>query len=81
MKLTWDEPKRVANLAKHGLDFAEINFEFFLSAQIDLAKTGRLQALGRLKGRTVIVIFRRLGSEAFSIISLRPASAAERKRL
>jgi uncharacterized DUF497 family protein len=24
MELEWDEPKRLANLAKHGLDFADV---------------------------------------------------------
>ena len=25
MKIVWDEPKRLANLDKHGLDFADLN--------------------------------------------------------
>lgn len=28
MKLVWDEPKRIANIEKHGLDFADLTFEF-----------------------------------------------------
>jgi uncharacterized DUF497 family protein len=28
MKIVWDEPKRLANLDKHGLDFADLNETF-----------------------------------------------------
>jgi uncharacterized protein len=31
MKIVWDEPKRLANLSKHELDFADLN-ETFLKA-------------------------------------------------
>jgi len=81
VKIVWDEPKRQANLVKHGLDFASVRFEFFLTARIAGTKAGRYQALGLLDGRPVVVIFKRLGAEAFSLISLRPASAAERREL
>ncbi|MGD0636053.1 MAG: BrnT family toxin [Beijerinckiaceae bacterium] len=81
MKIVWDEPKRIANLAKHGLDQAAITFEFFLSARIAPAKAGRFQALGLFNGEPVSVIFKPLGTEAFSIVSMRPANAKERKFL
>jgi hypothetical protein len=29
MKILWDEPKRLANLAKHSLDFADLDESFF----------------------------------------------------
>jgi uncharacterized protein len=32
MQILWDEPKRLANLDKHGLDFADLN-EAFLTAR------------------------------------------------
>lgn len=25
MKIIWDKPKRIANLDKHGMDFADLN--------------------------------------------------------
>ncbi len=28
MLIVWDEPKRKANLAKHGMDFADLDAEF-----------------------------------------------------
>ena len=34
MKIVWDEPKRLANLEKHGLDFADLNETFFDNALV-----------------------------------------------
>lgn len=82
MKIVWDEPKRQQNLAKHGLDFAALTVEFFEGAQIEVAKQDRFLALGELDGIMVIaVVFRPLGSEAVSVISMRRASLKERSRL
>ena len=80
MMIVWDEPKRRANLAKHGIDFAEIGPEFFLAALVKPARDGRWVAIGEHHG-VIVVIFATLGSEAISIISARPASAKERKLL
>lgn len=82
MKIVWDEPKRQQNLAKHGLDFAALTIEFFETAQIEVAKQDRYLAFGELDGLAVIaVVFRPLGSEAVSVISMRRASLKERSRL
>lgn len=81
MMIVWDEPKRLANLFKHGLDFADVTEEFLADALIVPAKAGRFKAAGRLGDGTVVVIFALLGSEAISIISMRPASPAERRLL
>jgi uncharacterized DUF497 family protein len=43
-----------------------------------VAKHGRFQAIGRLADGTLSVIFATLGTEAMSIISMRPASDKER---
>jgi uncharacterized DUF497 family protein len=81
MKITWDEPKRQTNLAKHGLDFVDLSLEFFLSAYIEPAKLDRFLAVGEFDGQIVIaVVYRPLGSEAISVISMRPASKQERER-
>ena len=80
MKIMWDEPKRETNIAKHGMDFADLTLEFFRDANIASAKSGRFIAVGELGGQPVIaVVFRPLGSEALSVISMRPASNKERK--
>nr|WP_020173383.1 BrnT family toxin [Methyloferula stellata] len=80
MKLVWDERKRLANLDKHGMDFADLNILFFESSTIVEAKNGRLMAIGHLNG-AITVVFAILGTSAISIISMRPASAKERKLL
>lgn len=77
--ITWDEPKRQANIAKHGLDFADLTLEFFQDSMVSDAKQSRYRAIGTLKNGIVCTIFATLGTEAISIISLRPASTKERK--
>ncbi|MHB0952858.1 MAG: BrnT family toxin [Allorhizobium sp.] len=79
MEIVWDERKRLANIDKHGLDFADLTLEFFLSAAIRPAKVGRFQAIGRLGDGTISVIFIALGLQGLSVISMRPANAEERK--
>ena len=81
MVIVWDEPKRLANIDKHGLDFADLSLEFFERAVIRPAKRSRLQAIGRLADGTVAVIFVRLGTEGLSVISMRAANSAERRAL
>ncbi|MFB9950337.1 BrnT family toxin [Rhizobium puerariae] len=78
MKIVWDEPKRQINLEKHGLDFADLDFEFFLSAVTIPARDGRSKAVGRLRDGTIVVIYLTLGLEAISVISMRPARRDER---
>ena len=81
MEITWDEPKRLSNIAKHGLDFADLTHEFLLTAYSEPASNGRFLAIGLFEDRMVIaVVSRTLGSEAISIISMRPASIKERNR-
>ncbi|MDL2407367.1 BrnT family toxin [Rhizobium calliandrae] len=80
MKIIWDETKRETNLTKHRLDFADLSLEFFRDAKIGPAKADRFVAVGELDGQMVIaVVFKPLGSEAISVISMRPASSKERR--
>ncbi|MCL8382472.1 MULTISPECIES: BrnT family toxin [Xanthobacter] len=81
MKILWDEPKRLANLAKHGLDFADLDEAFFAGAVVRPAKLGRFKAIGRRADGSLAVIFATRGAEAISVISMRPASTAERRFL
>jgi uncharacterized protein len=80
MKIVWVEIKRRTNVHKHGMDFADIDLEFFARATIYPAKMGRLAAVGNISGVMATVIFARLGSEAISIVSMRAASAKERNK-
>ena len=81
MMIVWDEPKRLSNLAKHGLDFADLDETFFLSSLVVPAKEARHMAIGRLADGTIAVVFAVLGAEGVSIISMRPASHKERELL
>jgi uncharacterized DUF497 family protein len=77
MRILWDEPKRLANLDKHGLDFAALTDDFFSRAVIRAAKGERFLAIGFLGASAVAVVFRPLGAEALSVISMRPANRKE----
>lgn len=79
MKIVWDEPKRLKNLATHGLDFASLDIAFFAEAIVVPAKQGRSMAIGILESGVIATIFVALGSEGLSIISMRPASRKERR--
>ena len=79
MVIVWDEPKRDHNLAKHGMDFADLTEEFFLSSLVVAAKNGRLKAIGLFADGTIAVVFGVLGTEGISVISMRPASRQERR--
>ena len=73
--IVWDEPKRQSNLARHGLDFAD------LDAVTVPANKDRYMAIGRMNDGTIAVVFAVLGMEGVSVISMRPASRKERSLL
>lgn len=85
VKIVWDEPKRRANLDKHGLDFKDFESEFRFEDGLVLAaspsRTGRarIKVVGPLLGRLIAAILSPLGSEAISIVSLRIADLGERR--
>lgn len=82
MMITYDEPKRQTNIAKHGLDFADLSLAFFEGAIVFEAANDRFMAIGEFNGQIIIaVVFRPLGTEAVSVISMRPASRKERSLL
>jgi len=81
MKIVWDEPKRIANLEKHGLDFADLNETFFDNALVIPSHntSKRWVAIGVNNRGVAVVVFARLGREGISVVSMRPASRNERK--
>jgi uncharacterized DUF497 family protein len=79
MKIVWDHPKRLANIAKHRLDFASLTEEFFADALVISAKSGRYVAIGKDVNGVISVVFATLGLEGISVISMRPASKEERR--
>ena len=78
MKITFDEPKRLANLNNRGLDFAALTIEFFEASIVVPARDGRFKAIGEFEGCVLAVIFKPLGAEAIAVISMRHASRKER---
>ncbi len=83
LKIVWDEPKRPTNLKQHRIDLADPPFCDWESAVIVPSYRGgrgeeRFLAVLPLSDRLVSAAFSRLGSEAISVISLRPASRKER---
>ena len=81
MRIVWDEPKRQAVLRERGLDFAEVTPEFLVSAELVAVRGDRRLVVGLLGGRAVAVVYAPLGSEAVSIVTMRPANPKERRRL
>jgi uncharacterized DUF497 family protein len=79
MQITWDPPKCLANLHKHGIDFASLTEEFFADALMLSGKSGRYRAIGKGKIGVIWVVFGTLGLEGISVISMRPASKVERR--
>jgi uncharacterized DUF497 family protein len=85
VKIVWDEPKRIANLQGHGFDFADVERFDWDGAVIIPSRASsrggpRFQAIGRLDGRVISIIYGPLGNEAISIVSMRRASLKERLR-
>ena len=79
MIVTWDHAKRLANFDKHGLDFADLDVDFFLRSLVLPVREKRFKAIG-LHGHqgVIVVVFATLGTEAVSVILMRPASKKER---
>ena len=74
----------MANIDKHGYDFAQAEDEFeWDSATTTRANAGshgeaRFKSIGLFRGRLIVVILAPLGTEAISIISMRLADRKER---
>ncbi len=81
MLIFWDEPKRLANIAKHGFYFAHLDESFFLSSVVVPVRHNRFMAIGRMDDGTIAVVFSHLGNEGLSVISMRRADRAERSLL
>ncbi|HVY21347.1 MAG TPA: BrnT family toxin [Bauldia sp.] len=79
MNIVWDEPKRVASLEKHGLDFADVDEFGWSDAVIASSYARRFKAIGLFRTRIVVVIYSLLGSEAISIVGMRRAGVRERR--
>jgi len=79
MRIILDQPKRIANLDKHGMDFADLNEKFFDTALVLNTYGRRYRAIGVNIRGVISVIFAVYGMEAVSIVSMRPANKKERE--
>jgi uncharacterized DUF497 family protein len=83
VNFAWDEAKRRANLAKHGLDFADAEFIDWRSAIFfdDETVSGeqRARALGWLGSELIYTVYT-LRGETCRIISMRHATRSEYRR-
>ena len=80
----WDEPKRQANLAKHGVDFADVaEFEWETAqTEPDLRHDygeQRFESIGHIGERLYVLIFTPRGDKR-RVISLRKANTREIQR-
>jgi hypothetical protein len=84
IELEWNEAKRAANLAKHGLDFpiAEAAFDGRPVCTVEVLNAGevRRKTLFGLDGRFLVLIWTER-ERRVRIISLRSANHAEIRRL
>ncbi len=85
MRFEWDEAKRLANLEKHGLDFADAA-ELF-QGQMVIARDQRFDygeeryiGFGALKQKVMAVVFSRKEPDVIRLISLRKANQREQRR-
>jgi uncharacterized DUF497 family protein len=80
MKFSWDENKRKANLAKHGLDFADVfagaTFTFE-DGRFDYGEE-RFITVGMLHGRVVVLIHTERRN-SIHLISMRKATKHEQE--
>jgi uncharacterized protein len=83
VQLEWDEAKRAANLAKHGIDFVDA-LEMFAAPMFvkpDERKDygeSRWQGLGIVQGRLMVVAYTKREPSTVRIISLRKANSREK---
>jgi uncharacterized protein len=83
MKYIWDEPKRRANLHKHGLDFADARKVFtgptftILDSRFDYGEE-RFVTIGLLDADAVVIVHTETATE-IRIISMRKGIANEQK--
>ena len=83
-KLVWDEAKRIANLNKHGLDFADagdvLDSTYRLDVPVVRKGESRTQSLSYVTGCLRVLTVVHVNHEgAARVVSFRPASTKERE--
>ncbi|MDN5940702.1 MAG: BrnT family toxin [Nitrospira sp.] len=82
VRFEWDETKREANIAKHGIDFSDVS-EMFSSLMLvgpdsrkDYGETRKI-GFGLIRGRLMVVAFTGREPNSIRIISARKANKRE----
>ena len=82
VRFEWDEAKRKANLAKHGIDFRDVP-EMFTNLMLvgpdnrkDYGETRKI-GFGFIRGRLMAIAFTERESNSIRIISARKANTRE----
>ena len=82
-RFTWNEQKRVANLEKHHLDFADAGLVLDSLFRLDVdsvrSNEGRVQSFSYVFDKLAVLTVVHLPGERFHIISFRTASKEERE--
>jgi uncharacterized protein len=83
MRFEWDENKRLANLRRHGIDFADVWQIFLYDVATDIDNRFdygeiRYLTLGLLRG-DVVAVAHTENNEIFRIISVRKAEKYEQE--
>ncbi|MBU0501511.1 MAG: BrnT family toxin [Gammaproteobacteria bacterium] len=83
-KLVWDENKRLANITKHGLDFADasevLDSRYRLDVPVRRGNEDRVLSISYVLGfLAVLTVVHAKRDEAARIISFRHASGNERR--
>jgi uncharacterized DUF497 family protein len=83
VRFEWDEAKREANIAKHGIDFRDVP-EMFTSLMLvgtdsrkDYGETRKI-GFGFICGRLIVVAFTERNPDVIRIISARKANRREK---
>ena len=83
VRFEWDEAKRKANVAKHGIDFLDVP-EMFTSLMLvgtdsrkDYGETRKI-GFGFIRGRLIVVAFTERNPDVIRIISARKANRREK---
>lgn len=87
MRFEWNEAKRRANIAKHGVDFVDAPEMFTglapMQISLDIREDypeDRFIGIGSIKGRVMVVVFSEPAPGSIRIISLRKALKHEQKK-
>jgi hypothetical protein len=85
MKFEWDKQKRLTNIQKHNIDFADVT-ELFYQPHLIVEderfdyEDERFWAIGFVKGQPTIIVHTYIGDDVIRIVSARKATRYEQQK-